>query len=185
MSIRSIIASAFLCISASVANAGIILTATESGGNVVISGGGSFDITGLTFVASGASSSVIQPFFGIVKVGASANASLYSGLSGPANFGSGATSMTANSTSGDQFGINQSAGHVYVPQGFTSGNLTGTSTWTSTTFSALGLNEGTYNYSLTNGQTFQLQVVPEPSTYVLLGIAALAGWARLRRKPSC
>jgi hypothetical protein len=131
---------------------GLIVTITEVGSNVVMTGSGSLNLTGLsdgsvqvtggvngTFGTWAIGSSTT--FFARKRFGNSLN--VY-----PNSFGSGYTSP--NSYSGDTFGIqNGSLGKdLIVPIGYTSGSpLNGTATFMNKTISSMGLTPGTYTYS--------------------------------------
>jgi hypothetical protein len=130
---------------------GLIVTISEVGSDVIMSGSGSLNLTGLIegSVQSGwgingtLGTWVIGPsssFFGRKYQG---NAfSIY-----PTSFGSGYTAPT--SFTGDAFGIqNGSLGKdIIVPIGYTSGSpLSGTATFANKTISSMGLTPGTYLY---------------------------------------
>ena len=105
---------------------------------------------------------------------------IYTGLTGPASFGSGG-GAGGDSASGDFVGMTAST-DLYVPDGYVSGSpLSDTATYDSQTFSSLGATPGTYKWTWGTGpnQNFTLVIgaaaVPEPSTWamMLLGFAGL------------
>jgi hypothetical protein len=161
--------------------AAYIVTLTQQGGNVVASGSGTLDLTGLTFAGPHPASAAISPSAADITTGPATSglSDLYSGLTGPTNFGSGANTF-ANSGNGDYVGVFYFfTALVIVPLGYVSGDpLSDTSTYDSATFASLGVIPGTYTWTLVNGDTFTLQIgpaaVPEPSALALLG-TALAG----------
>jgi hypothetical protein len=171
------------------AEAGVIIDIFQSGSNVVATGSGSLDLTGMTHVTT----RMVQPSFifpsaAAILVGSSGgDIDVYTPLSGPASFGSGGLTSPASSGSGDLFGINRSTGQLAVPRGYVFGtSLSGSETFDNTTLSGLGLTAGTYLFRLP-GDTLTVRIgsvaVPEPSTLALagLGAAALAGYGWRRR----
>jgi PEP-CTERM motif len=188
MSIRVVAIAAVLALCAVPARAGFIITIDQVGPDVVATGSGSINLTGLTSNGTVLSAVGVVPIFGNItfgELGPTPGAD-YGPLMGPSSFGPGIGSMPTSS-SGNTFGVVNGDGSVRVPDGYTSGTpLSGTETFANSTISGLGLTLGTYNYTLLN-DTITVTigvVVPEPSTLVLAGIGALAVlgvWARRRR----
>jgi hypothetical protein len=130
---------------------GLIVTISQVGSNVIMSGSGSLNVTGLiegsVQTAGGINGTLgywvigqSNPFFARKFFGNNLN--VY-----PESFGSGYTAPT--SYSGDTFGIqNGSLGKdIVLPLGYTSGSpLSGTSTFANKTISSMGLTPGTYLY---------------------------------------
>jgi hypothetical protein len=175
------------------ARAGLIVTMTESGGDVVIAGGGTADLTALTGAGGAAGHALIDPDSGIVAMGTTGSDSsdIYTGSGGPDSFGTGSTT-NASTAGGDVFGIIFD-NNLIVPRGYASGGaLSATATYAGSTFVSLGVTPGTYVWTWgtgANADSFTLQIgpvatVPEPSSVVMTGIAALAGigYARRRRR---
>ncbi len=185
-------------LSAPPAWAGYVVTLKEVGSDVVATGSGPLDLTGLEPSGVNFSTAAIIPP-GFINTGPanSTGFNQYSGTSGPVgqfngpeSFGSGFTEHDADSGSGDLVGIFATFS-ILVPGGYVSNNpLSDTSTYLNQTFSSLGVTPGTYVWSWGTGpnQNFTLHIgllgapgpipgpvsVTEPASALLLG-AALAG----------
>ena len=138
------------------AQAGYTVTLQQVGGNVVATGSGPINLTGLTFSQSGS----VNPSIRGARVSPGASSFIYtgptsssvdsySGATGPTSFGGWPfiTYWTANSGSGDMVGI--SAGFwgvaISVPTGYVSGNaLSDRATYSGTTLAQLHVTPGTY-----------------------------------------
>jgi len=178
-------ASASLLILSEPAQADYILTVKQVGPNVVATGSGTIDLSGLSFDGSlvGAVASVI-PFAGYIQTGPTSAPTLdiYTGFSGTPNFGSGLGTV-ASSGSGDFVGIQDFADVLLVPQGYVSGApLSSSATWDNATFSSLGLTPGTYEWTWGSGAdgSFGLDVVtsaavPDSGSTLGLLLVALGG----------
>lgn len=164
------------------------------GSDVVASGSGPIDLTGLTFDGTPLAGTFIYPALGAIVTGiTSATADQYGGITGPANFGSGSDNFPVGG-SGDLVGVEGFVDELSVPHGYVSDSpLSDTSTYGSQTFSSLGATPGTYKWTWGTGanQNFTLvigTVVPEPSTWamMLLGFAGLGfvGY-QSRRRTAC
>jgi hypothetical protein len=171
------------------AEAAFIATIEQSGSDVVVSGGGSFDLSGLAFADTGGTTAGIYPAVSVISIGpaGSVPTDIYRGsISGPSNFGSGGIVVPGSGGSGDRAGLQLNFG-LSVPQGYVSGGpLLDTSTYDNATFASLGLTPGTYAWtwgSGANADSFTLEIeAPEPASLGLLatGLAGL-GWKRRRR----
>ena len=172
------------------------VTLQHVGSDVVATGGGAIDLTGLT--ANGFSNNIspaIEASFGIIETGAFASkVGLYTGSIGPTSFGSG-DFFAANTGTGDYVGIVGflSQGQLFLPQDYVSDTaLSSSATWNNATFASLGATPGTYIWTWGTGlpnQNFTLIIgwagMPDGgSTVSLLGFGLL-GLAALRRKLSC
>jgi VPDSG-CTERM motif len=180
------------------AKANYIVTLQQVGSDVVATGSGAIDLTGLTFRFPAALSPLIipsSPSPGIITGASSGNGAEWMGtISGPANFGSGGL-KAADSGVGQLAGVSTSPSLnvVFVPLGYANDTLLSDSaTYSNTTFSMLGVDTGTYEWMWGTGtdQNFTLQIlgptnVPDAgSTLSLLGFASL-GLVALRRKLRC
>ncbi len=180
---------------AGTADADVIIDVSQSGSNVVATGSGSIDLTGLAFNETLSVVVGVQPNIAFITLGATPGGSfdIYTGASGPSSFGSGGTTL-ADSGTGPLFGVlgtsNVGTG-IFVPIGYVSGNpLSGSLTFDNKTIAGLGLTPGTYTYTWGTGPVESLTVnispasVPEPSSLALAGMAVAAGLiAACRRRP--
>ena len=157
------------------ARANFIATINQVGTDVVVTGSGTIDLTGLSFFANGsAPSAMIIPIQGLLALN-HGPVQFYANISGPFSFGMGGTTL-ASSSSGDAVGLEGlGSNRLFVPSGYLSGNpLSDTSTYNNETFASLGITPGTYTWTWGTGihaDSFTLQIVPEPSTLALLAVA--------------
>ena len=169
------------------------VTLEQVGSDVVATGSGPLDLTGLTLVVTYASlPAQIFPVLGQIVTGSGGATDGYQGsISGPTSFG-GVFFTFASSGSGDSVGIFRDTSTLLVPSGYVSGTaLSDSATYNNATFASLGVTPGTYVWTWGAGanQNFTLQIGPAGvpdggSTVSLLGFALL-GLAALRRKLSC
>ena len=160
----------------------------QVGSNVVATGSGPINLTGLTFSSTQSAGPFINPSLPGIRVGADAPCDVWDGIAGPTSFGSGGVTLGAIGI-GDLVGL--STNELNVPQGYVSGTTltTSSATFNNATFASLGVTPGTYVWSWGTGlpnQNFTLIIggagVPDGgSTISLLG-CALLGLAALRRK---
>jgi len=161
------------------AQAGYIVTLQQVGPNVVATGSGAINLTGLTFSHSGSINPAITPFsnhfLGAATINtgpASSSVDLYDGPIGPTSFGPGVFSVSASTGSGDMVGIFE--GFIYgdplgllsVPRGYVSGTaLSDMAIYSGKTLASLGVTPGTYVWTWGTGanQNFTLQI-PTPVT---------------------
>ncbi len=173
------------------AHATFVVDIVQSGPNVVMSGSGTVDLTGLTFVFPSDFFPFVEPVGGLLLNGGVSNfvaTDVYSGTSGPTQFGSGGITRP-NSETGDLVGINNGTGDdfVYVPSGYVSGSsLSGSMTFNNTTISALGITGGTYTWTWGTGPDADSFIIvvptaPEPGALTLLASGCL-GLALLRHR---
>jgi len=147
------------------------MTLLEVGGNVVLSGAGTMNITSLGSTSPFVRFSGVVPQasqFGCGLAGPGPfNCVIFTGgtITEPANFGTGNQTLGSSGT-GDFFGIGfaNSTRRLFVPSGYTSGSfISGTTTFNSTTLATLGATPGTYTWSWGAGVTASsiiLQVGP-------------------------
>ena len=172
------------------------ITFTQSGGNVVATGGGTVNLAALTFFTGLMAGPEVSPAKAVAIVGSGVDGSTYRGISGPTSFGSGASKI-ATSQTGDFFGVIGASGFfgsnplIVVPTGYTSLTpLAANDTWTGQTFASLGMTPGTYTWTWGNGATADSltvnigsAAVPEPGWAALAVVAAVgAAGARWRRR---
>jgi hypothetical protein len=164
------------------AQAALILTMEEVGGDVIVEGSGTANLDGLSFFLSGGGNGFIAPVIAFAIVGGSGLIDVYSGLSGPGSFGPGAAAAQSSGT-GDVFGV-EGQQLLVLPSGYVSGApLSGTSVYAGATFASLGVTPGTYVWTWgstnTTPDSLTLQIgpaaVPEPVSLSLLavGVAGL------------
>jgi hypothetical protein len=160
----------------------------QVGPDVVATGSGSIDLTGLTFFRSTSLDPAIHPFkyylgncldCGSTFVNTGPTSSTVDSYSNPggwgANFGGGGTTV-ANSGSGNMVGIAtnvwvnvggfRSVNLLSVPKGYVSGTfLSDSATYNGKTFATLGVRPGSYVWKWGTGanQNFTLQILPGPS----------------------
>lgn len=178
------------------------VTLEQVGSNVVATGTGAIDLTGLNQGGPGSFSSQMNPSFPYIYTGTNGAPIVgYSTFSftGVPNFGSGGLNP-ANSSFGDFVGIAQVTINPFfhflafdLPGNYSSNDpLSSSATWNNATFNSLGVTPGTYEWTWgtgTGNENFTLIIeaagVPDSgSTVCLLGFA-LAGLGMLRRKLSC
>jgi hypothetical protein len=175
------------------AQADYMVTLAQVGSNVVATGSGAINTTGLGPFGTATGDPEIDAMLALIATGPTgSNADIYSGPTGPTSFGSGSV-FHANSGSGNLVGINGTDRTLFVPHNYVSNTaLTSSATWNNATFASLGVTPGTYVWTWGTGlanQSFTLQIGPagvpdSGSTVSLLG-CALLGLAALRRKLSC
>src|SRR5262249_6449704 len=146
-------------------DAAIIINVQQVGSDVVATGSGSIDLTGLTFSFAAFEFGRVVPLNALIIEGpvSTTSISVYTGATGPVSFGAG-TETFASSGSGDIFAMQGNGGELAVPSGYTSGtSLSATDTYSGRTIANLGLIPGTYNYTWgTGGPTHTLTVQIRP-----------------------
>jgi len=163
------------------ANATYTFTFTESGGNVVATGSGTLNITGLVLNAIVGGNGYIWPFQSSVVSSDLNNNPMdrYSAnLTGPTLGSAGITAKTSNT--GDGVGFWKDSGLLFVPQNYVSGaQLTSSQTWNGATLALLGLTVGTYTFSYgtaPNNDSFVVIVGNSPTP---AAVPSLSEWAQL------
>jgi VPDSG-CTERM motif len=170
------------------AQAGYIVTLQEVGSNVVATGSGAIDLTGLSFFSpNSGGSGQISPANAFILTG-SGQIDLYTAISGPSSFGAGGFT-SASTSSGSAVGISV-PGFLFVPLGYTSNtSLSDSSTYNNATFASLGVTPGTSEWTWGMGadQNFTLQIVgtapvPDQGSTCLLLTFGLLGLVMCRRQ---
>ena len=143
------------------APSGFTINIYESGSDVIWSGSGTFNTDALTFsgtqaITAGANNS--QAIFIIGNATPPGDAlDIYNGITTyTSSFGSPGFIGGSLIGSGSSFGIltGGSGRSLYVPTGYTSNSfISGSTTWTNSTISGLGLTPGTYTWSWGSGAT--------------------------------
>jgi hypothetical protein len=151
-------------------NAGATLTITESGGDLVVTGAGTLNTSGLSFSQTLNTGPGINPSASFLEISTGA-VDLYGDISGPADFGTGPYT-SPSSGSGDRFGIRAGNSQLSVPSGYVSGTpLTGTSTFADMSFADLGLTPGSYTWTwgaAANADSLTINVVKELSPTITI-----------------
>jgi len=170
------------------AQAGYTVTLQQVGPDVVATGSGAIDLTGLTVsqsfsqnpgikpygqlgagpasIATGPTSSSVHPYFGAIT--------------GPRIFGSSANFTLASSGSGDMVGISAELAFqtfLSVPTGYHSGSfLSDSATYSGQSFATLGVTPGTYVWKWGSGanQNFTLQIGPATNSTKITNISTRA-----------
>jgi hypothetical protein len=158
------------------AEAGYTVTLQEVGPDVVATGSGAINLTGLTFDTSAFVNSEMRPSPATILTGPTTSSSvdLYTEPGGPTSFGSSGFFTLASSGSGDMVGI--ATGEelhpvsLIVPTGYVSGTfLSDSATYSGKTFATLGVTPGTYVWTWGTGanQNFTLEIPPTPGPPVV------------------
>ncbi len=173
------------------AHAVFTLTLSQSGGNVVINGSGTLNTTALSVASNGSFAGQFAPASALLVSGPTTNAAVNflggGGFTGPTTFGIGGSAIASTGT-GTIAGIFGSQHFLLVPTNYVSGTaLTSSSTYNGATFASLNFTPGTYTYTWGTGVDADsltvTSVVPEPTTWALLGLgAAGVGIVAFRRR---
>jgi hypothetical protein len=148
-------------LSVQAAEAGYTVTLQEVGPNVVATGSGAIDLTGLTFITSVNANPGIDPELGLIGTGAASRVDTYQGFTGPTSFGSGLGS-SPNTASGDFVSMSGVGQQLFVPHHYVSDTpLSDSMTFNNATLATLGVTPGTYVWIWGTGanQNFTL-VIP-------------------------
>ena len=154
------------------AQAGYTVTLQQVGPNVVATGSGAINLTGLTFSQSATGANPgLRPsgagYSAFISTGpASSSVDYYYSPTGPTSFGSSSFLTSASSGSGYMVGIFTSVlGNILiVPRGYVSGTaLPGMAIYIGKTFAILGVTPGTYvwRWGIGANQNFTLKILPE------------------------
>jgi len=193
---RHLVAVSALVLSAAPSQAAYVLTVSQVGADVVTTGSGSLDLSGLSVFANASASSFFNPYAAIARTGQTGDVdvTVYTGVTGPKSFGEGRSFIYSNFGTGSRVAILGSTPALMVPRDYTSGTDLGasTSTWLNSTIAGLGLTSGSYVYrmgSASTADTFTVNVeaqssaVPEPATWglMLAGLGMVGAGMRSRR----
>ena len=160
------------------AQAGYIVTLQQVGPNVVATGSGAIDLTGLISNGRFPVFPGINPSQGFIETGPTGSGTVLGGFTGPPIFGSGGARSTSTD-SGDIVGIIPRNNLLIVPDNYISDSpLSSSATWDSATLASLDVTPGTYVWTWGSGanQNFTLQIpaVSAPdsgTTFALLFLA--------------
>jgi hypothetical protein len=176
------------------------VTLVPVGSNIVATGSGQIDLTGLIDFGStptGLPNGGMHPAGGGIAMGSASSAEVYFIPSLinylPNNFGVGDTTA-ASSGSGDYTLFSFQFSHLYLPVGYvTETPLSNSNTYNNATFASLGISSGGYQWSWGPGadQSFTIVVstpasaTPIPAALPLfasgLGVLGLLGWRRKKK----
>jgi len=184
-------------LAASAAQAGYVVALVQQGSDVVASGSGELDLTGLSYQVTGFIGPVMFPDEGVILMGSGRGGLIdgYSGFTGPTSFGTGG--FAGSDGFGDIVGINGGHNLLYVPHGYVSStfldsfNVYGFHA----TFKELGVTPGIYEWTWGTGanQNFTLKIgaaavsdspVGLPAFAMVLMLLSAAKLRELRRSPS-
>jgi hypothetical protein len=180
---------AVVCLFVPVARAdGFVVTLMQQGPNVVATGSGAIDLSGLNYLFSVPDNGgYLFPRLQGFAVGGGSNYEddVYNGAGIFPVFGTGNQS-TASENSGQPIGVIPiAAGALAVPKSYVSNSFfSNSSTYDNASFSSLGVTVGDYVLSWGAGQNQRLELdvvgTPEPTSLMLFGsgLAALAGVTR-------
>jgi hypothetical protein len=169
------------------AQAGYVVTLQEVGTDIVATGSGAIDLTGLNFNQTTGTVAGLYPSTAFIGVGPNdfLNTDHYTGTTGPPSFGIGSFESGYNG-SGDFVGIIGRDATLIVPEDYVSGSPLSSSSMYAGPFASAGLTPGTYTWTWGPGanQNFTLVTVPEPATLSLLmsGVLLLLVAAAIRSR---
>jgi hypothetical protein len=140
-----------------------VVNIDQIGPNVVATGSGSVDLTGLTFNNFAFLPGIVIPNVADLLVGPATlgNVDVYAGVTGPSSFGPGGFTFASSGT-GDLVGVSGGLG-VAVPAGYMSGNpMSASMTFLGATFGSLGLTPGTYTSTWDTTDSFVINIGTSP-----------------------
>lgn len=185
---------AALAMTAGAAQAAVTFNIQEVGGNVVATGSGAINTTGLTVAATANYSKFINGGNGGVIVGSGLIDSVKytNAATSFQSFGTTTNFVFASSSTGDEFGLHLAdQNSIFLPVGYVSNTaLAGALTINGATLASLNLTPGSYLVRLVNGDSITVNVggvsapaVPEPATWAMMiaGFGAVGGAMRRRQ----
>jgi plastocyanin len=145
------------------AEAGYTVTLQQVGANVVATGSGAIDLTGLTFIgSSGSDNPGIDGPSGLIGTGPFGSlVDAYQGFTGPTSFGIGPGGRSPNTASGDFVSMSGDGQQLFVPHNYVSGAaLSDSMTFNNATLATLGVTPGTYvwTWGTRANQNFTLKI---------------------------
>jgi len=182
----SLVAGSLICFGDAAVKAAVIISAVESGSNVIFSYTGQLNLAGLgdpgsfDFSVLGFGSAV-TPLAGSIISGGIYDTYQYSGAFIP--FGSGGTSVFGSFSGNGHIAILNSSQsqEIWVPSGYVSGaQLSGSVTFAGN-FNSLGLTQGSYVTALPN-DTITMNIGAVPAPLPLLGLGAATAFSRKLRQ---
>ncbi|WP_299660413.1 VPLPA-CTERM sorting domain-containing protein [uncultured Ruegeria sp.] len=159
----------------------VVVNIFQDGDDVVANYSGSLNTAGLQFLNSHSSTnSSLDPSFSFIT-----------NLQGPwdryraditLSFGTGST-VSPTSSQGDTFGFVSGFDEIYLPSGYSGGQLSGSLTFESEDLDSLGIDLGNYSINLPNDliEINVLAPIPLPASFWLLGAACLGLGFRAHR----
>jgi hypothetical protein len=189
----TLVAGSFLLLTTtSAADAAMILRLEEVGGDVVVRGSGSINLSGLTFKDS---TEVYDNIFTSIQLYAgpetiSDGVDQWSGMTGPSTISSTSDSFLADTGTGNLFGIvsdDTSEGGtrlplLVLPRSYVSGAaLSGTTQFNTQTFSSMGITRGTLTWTLPSADTVTITTDAQPVPAPLGVVSAAAVFSCIRR----
>ncbi len=167
------------------ARAAVTVTVEAVGNDVVMSGGGTLDLSLWSFFTDAFSSPGVSANSDFALGGDFVDVDLYwmpTNFSGPNSIGPGSQPFAGDSGSGDPLGLSWNPGllAIGVPDGYVSGDpITGSEAiFENSTIQSLGLSPGIYMWTwdtVTGGSdSFTIDVIPAPGALALLGLAVIA-----------
>ena len=155
--------------------AAVTINVNQVGSDIVWDWNGSIDTTGATQVDSfGGFGAYVRPYYVEFPLySAPQNTYAYS-ITGPSfgAIGDGTVYNWFTTVSGNtSFGVSGYGTKVYLAQFYVSGSaIYGTNVMANKTISGIGLNSGTYEWTVSgSGDTITMNVIPEPATALILG----------------
>lgn len=176
------------------AQAAVVVKAVETtAGNVRLTGSGSLNTAAWSFSGVFARAAVVDPFSS-VEIGGDRLVPFAEEYVNPVSFDGppdfaidlSALSASADLVTGDRFGLDFDGPELLiVPVEYQGGLLEGTSTYLGMTFEDLNMAVGTYVWTwgvANNADSFTLDIVPEPSSALLIALGLVGLAARRDRR---